>query len=158
MGGLLGEQRAQATVEMAIVVPVLLVLALITFNLMLFLAATARFDRIAPDVVLAHGVSPAGVEGQSSGAQGCEEIERQLSAAMEGYGVEVEVTCEEGSFGEGEESMLSLVGALRTYRCSFTYKPWPQGFSIAGVDLGAPFELKHERPVTVDPWKPGVIV
>lgn len=42
------EERAQATVEMAVVAPVLLVLALIVYNIMLFVAATARFDRIAP--------------------------------------------------------------------------------------------------------------
>lgn len=51
---LVGEERAQATVEMAVVVPVLLVLALIVYNIMLFVAATARFDRIAPDIVAAH--------------------------------------------------------------------------------------------------------
>ena len=51
------EEAAQATVEMVVVVPALLVLALIVFNLMRFAAATARFDRVAPDIVIAHGVS-----------------------------------------------------------------------------------------------------
>ena len=41
----LREERAQATVEMAMVTPVLLVLALIVYNIMIFAGAVARFDR-----------------------------------------------------------------------------------------------------------------
>lgn len=44
----LREERAQATVEMAVVTPVLLVLALIVYNVMIFAGAVARFDRPAP--------------------------------------------------------------------------------------------------------------
>ena len=58
--GWMGEERAQATVEMAIVAPVLIVLALVAYNAMMFASAVARFDRVAPDVVLAHAVSPVG--------------------------------------------------------------------------------------------------
>ena len=50
----LREERAQATVEMAVVTPVLLVLALIAYNVMIFAGAVARFDRVVPDIVLAH--------------------------------------------------------------------------------------------------------
>ena len=42
----LREERAQATVEMAVVTPVLLVLALIVYNVMTFASAVARFDRV----------------------------------------------------------------------------------------------------------------
>lgn len=44
----LREERAQATVEMAVVTPVLLVLALIVYNVMVFASAVARFDRPVP--------------------------------------------------------------------------------------------------------------
>lgn len=56
----LREERAQATVEMAVVTPVLLVLALIVYNVMVFAGAVARFDRVVPDIVLAHAVAPSG--------------------------------------------------------------------------------------------------
>ena len=46
----LREERAQATVEMAVVTPVLLVLALIVYNVMIFASAVARFDRVVPDI------------------------------------------------------------------------------------------------------------
>ena len=60
MSCILREKRAQATVEMAVVAPVMIILALIVYNLMQFACAVARFDRVAPDVVLAQGVSPQG--------------------------------------------------------------------------------------------------
>lgn len=158
-GRVFREIRAQATVEMAVVAPVLIVLALIVYNAMLFVSAIARFDRVAPDIVLAHGVSPAsaadGTHGTGGGAE--EVVAEQLEAAMEGYNLEIEVKRESGS-DQGGETVLSLVGALETYRCTMRYRPWPGGLSVAGVELGAPAFLVHERSVTVDPWRPGVII
>lgn len=147
------ETSAQAMVEMAVVLPTLLVLALIVYNLMLYAAAVVRFDRVAADVVMAQGVSPAGGE---EAADAVEAVEGELARAMGDYPVEVSVSCDE----EGTESaaMLSLVGALHTYRCTMRFSPWPSGLSIAGVRLGAPAVLEHERAVTVDPWRPGVVM
>lgn len=153
---LVGEERAQATVEMAVVVPVLLVLALIVYNIMLFVAATARFDRIAPDIVAAHAVSPSG-ESDGSTDDSVGVIESQIEGAMAGYDVEIEATCTEGGASSGDD-LLTLIGGLRTYRCSMRMRPWPSSLSIAGVDLGAPVALAHHRDVTVDPWRPGVVM
>ena len=146
------ERRAQASVEMAIVAPVLIVLALIAYNLMTYAAAVARFDRVAPDVVIAHAVSPEG-DGGDGVAQA---VSDRLAAAMEGCGVEVEVTCE-GEDDEGPGSLLALVAEPRTYRCVMRYRTWPGGFTIAGVRFGAPEYLEHERRVVIDPWRPGVV-
>ncbi|MBE6468666.1 MAG: hypothetical protein E7001_01555 [Coriobacteriaceae bacterium] len=150
------EDRAQATVEMAVVAPVMIVVALIVYNLMLFLAATARFDRMAPDIVIAHGVSPVGGEAASAAAAAAS-VEDELRRAMGPYPVEVEVALEDGS-GQDDGPLLSLVGSLRTYTCTMRYAPWPQGLEIAGASLGAPAQLSHIRAVTVDPWRPGVVV
>lgn len=149
------ETRAQATVEMAVVAPVLIVLALIVYNIMMFLSATARFDRVAPDIVLAHAASPAGADDREGSVVGT--VATELSEAMGSYGVEIEVTCaEEESSGVG--SIFSLVGGQRTYRCVMKYVPWPGNVVLAGVDMGAPVVLEHVREVTVDPWRPGVVM
>lgn len=147
------DESAQAVVEAAIVLPVLIVLALVAYNLMKFSNAVARFDRIAPDMVLMHGVSPAG-ENLSPGAA-AHVVEEELAAAMDDVDLEIEVTCEDVS--AGASGSLSLTGSLATFRCSMRYRPWPSGFSIAGVDLGSPVVLEYERNVVVDPWKPGVV-
>ncbi len=181
MRAMLAEDRAQATVEMAVVTPVMIVLALIVYNVMVFASASARFDRVAPDIVLAHGVS-AGGDGGAPGEAGdpTAAIKRELTGAMEGYEVSIEVEAADGDAadagkGDGEPAgeragdaapgatggaggLLSMVGALRTYRCILRYEPWPRIGSIAGVAFGAPPRLTHERLVTVDPWRPGVVM
>ena len=139
-------ERAQAMVEMAVVVPVLVVLALIVYNLGVFVAATARFDRVAPDIVLARAVSAGEGEGEPADI-----VRSALAEAMEGFDVEIEE-------GEGPAgALISLVAPLRTYRCVMRYAPWPSHFSIAGVEARVPAFLSHERAVTVDVWHSGVV-
>lgn len=152
----LHEERAQATVEMAVVTPVLLVLALIAYNVMIFAGAVARFDRVVPDIVLAHAAAPGG-EGDKSSIDASATVQAQIQNAMEGYDLQVEVSSEQGT-ASSDGGLLSLSGTFRTYTCTMHYEPWPSSLSIAGVSLGAPAVLTHERAVTVDPWRPGVVM
>ena len=95
------EEHAQATVEMAVVAPVMLVVALIVYNVMVFAAAAARFDRVAPDIVLAHGVAPTGdATGALSMAGSASNVEERLERAMDGYDVEVDVEAAEQAGGD----------------------------------------------------------
>lgn len=149
------EESAQATAEIAVVAPVLIVLALAVYNVMTFVSATARFDRVAPDIVIAHAVSPEG-DGTGSLVDASERIKGHLEKAMGNYGVEIEVTGEDGDGTRGD-GLISLDVGLRTYTCTMKFKPWPTDLTIAGVPLGAPAFLTHERAVTVDPWRPGVV-
>ena len=152
----LREERAQATVEMAMVTPVLLVLALIVYNVMIFAGAVARFDRVVPDIVLAHAAAPSG-EGDESSIDASATVQAQIQDTMEGYDLQVEVSSEQGT-AVSDGGLLSLSGTFRTYTCTMHYEPWPSSLSIAGVSLGAPAVLTHERAVTVDPWRPGVVM
>lgn len=152
----LHEERAQATVEMAVVTPVLLVLALIAYNVMIFAGAVARFDRVVPDIVLAHAAAPGG-EGDESSIDASATVQAQIQNAMEGYDLQVEVSSEQGT-ASSDGGLLSLSGTFRTYTCTMHYEPWPSSLSIAGVSLGAPAVLTHERAVTVDPWRLGVVM
>lgn len=152
----LREEHAQATVEMAVVTPVLLVLALIAYNIMIFAGAVARFDRVVPDIVLAHAAAPGG-EGDESSIDASATVQAQIQDAMEGYDLQVEVSSEQGT-ASSDGGLLSLSGTFRTYTCTMHYEPWPSSLSIAGVSLGAPAMLSHERAVTVDPWRPGVVM
>ncbi len=154
---LVGEERAQATVELAAITPVLIVLALIVYNLMLFTTAVARFDRVVTSVVHAHATPHQGSDGTEGGSAALvSAVTEELEQAMAGHAVTIEVELDEGEDEEG--AMLSLVGALQTYRCVMRYEPWPSRFSLAGIDLGAPAALTHERSVTIDPWRSGVVV
>ena len=150
------EERAQATVEMAVVTPVLLVLALIVYNVMVFASAVARFDRVVPDIVLAHAVAPEG-EGDESSIDASATVQTQILNVMEGYDLQIEVSSEQGA-ATSDGGLLSLSGTFRTYTCTMHYEPWPSSLSIAGLSLGAPAQFSHERVVTIDPWRPGVVM
>lgn len=106
----LREERAQATVEMAVVTPVLLVLALIVYNVMIFASAVARFDRVVPDIVLAHAVASEG-EGDESSADASATVQTQILNAMEGYDLQIEVSSEQGAEAS-DGGLLSLSGTL----------------------------------------------
>ena len=149
---MLREGCAQATVEMAVVAPVMIILALIVYNLMQFACAVARFDRVAPDVVLAQGVSPQGDATLGKTAA----VEFALQEAMDPYPVRVTVTNEADDVAGTE--LLSLVAAPQRCHCEMTFEPWPQNIMIAGVALGSPLQLSHERIVVIDPWRPGVVL
>lgn len=146
------ETRAQAVVEMAVVAPVLIVVAVVVYNLMTFAAAVSRFDRVAPDIVLAQAVSPA------VSADALQEVESELERAMEGYEVEVEVEEREGAEGDAGDALISLAAGRTTYVCALRYAPVPSTLGIAGVQVQVPAFLVHEREVTVDPWRSGVVV
>ena len=109
----LREERAQATVEMAVVTPVLLVLALIVYNVMVFAGAVARFDRVVPDIVLAHAVAPSG-EGDDSSIDASATVQAQIQHAMEGYDLQIEVSSEQGT-ATSDGGLLSLSGTFKTY-------------------------------------------
>ena len=119
---------------------------------MQFACAVARFDRVAPDVVLAQGVSPQG----DATLGKTETVESALQEAMGPYPVQVVVT-NEADDRAGTE-LLSLVAAPQRYHCEMTFEPWPQNIMIAGVALGSPLQLTHERTVVVDPWRPGAVL
>ena len=79
--GAWGARSGQMVVELAVLVPVVLVIALVGVNLMEFMALCARFDRACLDAVVSHGVSPAGEQSQVGAV---DEVREALSLAMGG--------------------------------------------------------------------------
>ncbi len=148
--GVVGEERAQAVVEMAVVAPVMIALALVVYNLMTFSAAVARFDRIAPDVVIAQAVSPA------AGEDAVANVKAGLEESMGGYDVEIEVSSAPTG-GGGADALVSLAAGCVTYSCTMRYVPVPSSIGIAGVQVASPARLSHTRAVVVDPWRPGIV-
>lgn len=143
----------QMTVELAVLVPVIVVVALAVVNLMSFSELCARFDRVAPDAVLAHGVSPSGA---AEGLAGAEEVSGAIRAGLGTESCEVEVRIEDAS-RQGTGAMLDLAAGTVRYVCTMRYRPWPSTVSIAGVGYKAPALLAHERAVVVDRYRAGVV-
>ncbi len=157
MSGPTLREEGQMVVELAVVAPLMIVIALIVFNLMVFLEASSRFDRVAPDAVLAMGVSPAG-DGAGS-ANVARLVKEAIEHAMAGlWGVEVSVDLEgvwDGGSADGVG--FSFAPHLTRFMCTLRYRPWPGGASIAGFDAAIPLELVHRCSVVVDRYRTGVV-
>lgn len=145
----------QMSVELAVVMPVALVVALAVFNLCRFLELCAAFDRSSYDAVVSLGVSPAG---ESGAASSVEQIQSCIKHEVGDADVcEVEVSAASEGAGGGEAS-FSLVPQLTRYDCRLVYHPWPSSLVIAGVSIGSPLALHHERSLAVDRFRPGVVM
>lgn len=148
-------QSGQMSVELAVLVPVVIVVALIVANLMEFVDACAAFDRLSLDEVIAEGVSPAG---EQSMAASVAAVEDALRAALGREGsCDVEVRAERVSPGGGEQ-LLSVAPLLTRYTCTLVFRPWPSELRLPGITYVAPLELRHERALVIDRYRPGVVV
>ncbi len=149
-------QRGQMTVELAVMVPVALVVALIVFNLCRFIEACATFDRVAVDAVVFQGVSP---PGEQSALHSAGEVQQAIEKALAMSYCEVSVQvsgAEPHRTGNGLSFPVSPL--LTTYTCTLRYKPWPGSFVMAGVVFKPPVRLTHTRKLIVDRYRPGVVV
>lgn len=142
-------------VELAVLMPAVLVVTVIVVNLMCFLEAASLFDRVVPDVVMAVAVSPAGEDVGSNQEHAVTQALEQAMGSMRG--VSVSVRAEQAWEAGGGFLGLSFAPHLTRYVCTMSYKPWPESFSIAGFDAGIPLVLKRERSFTVDRYRPGVV-
>ena len=148
-------EGGQMTVELAVMVPVTIVVALIVLNLMWFVEACAAFDQAALDAVVAHGVSPAGEQTQAAAVA---QVESALEQALGREGAcEVEVSAQAVSGGD-EPTSLAISPLLTRYTCTLIYRPWPRLLRMPGVTYEAPLALRHERELVVDRYRPGVVV
>ena len=148
-------QSGQMTVELAVLVPVVIAVALVVVNLMEFVDACAAFDRLSLDEIIAEGVSPAG---EQSVVASVAAVEAALRSALGREArCDVEVTVERVSAEEGEQ-LLSVAPLLTRYTCTMVFKPWPRELHLPGITYVAPLELRHERTLVIDRYRPGVVV
>ena len=141
--------------ELAALMPAVLVVALVSFNLARFVALCATFDRVSLDAVVSQGVAPAGTQTRLVAAS---EVRDCIEEALDAADVcSVEVSAESVRDSGGRQR-LSVSPLLTRFRCSLVFRPWPSSFSIAGFSCQAPFALRHERSLVVDRYRPGVVM
>ena len=151
----LASREGQMTVELAVITPVVIVVALVVLNLMGFVEACAAFDQVALDAVVAQGVAPSGEQSEGRAAsEVCSAIEELLG--REGR-CEVEVRAEAVGMG-ASSSGLVMSPLLTRYVCTLTYRPWPRLLRMPGVTYEAPLALRHECELVVDRFRPGVVM
>ena len=148
-------ESGQMAVELAVLMPVIVVVALVVYNLARFVGYCATFDRVSFDSVLTQGVSPAGEQSELVAREAVRDaIERSLDASD---ACEVEVVAEPAR-RVGDRASLTVSPLLTRFRCTLAFRPWPRSFAIAGVAFDMPIALRHERTLVVDRFRPGVVV
>jgi hypothetical protein len=143
-------------VELAVMVPVAIVVGLIVFNLARFCEACVAFDRIAADAVISQGVSPAG----DAGVVAVDEVSSVIESALDMRSCEVAVTAEQltGQARSGLGIGFPVSPLLTRFTCTLSYRPWPSSFVMAGVAFTPPVVLTHTRVLVVDRYRGGVVI
>ena len=150
----LRDVRGQATVELAVLMPLVLVCALAIFNLLRFVEACAVFDRVALDAVVTQGVAPAGEQSLVSSVEAVRSGLAEAFADMPSCEIEVRAS----KLSEEEGASLAVNPFLTRFVCTLRFYPWPLSFSIAGIDARIPVFLTHERSLVVDRFRSGVVI
>ena len=134
----------QATVELAVALPVVIAVAVIAVNALLFFGECAAFDRVSSQAVRAYAASPAyGQDTQRSCALVKAALDRQFS---ESY---LDVSVSAGNAGSGKVRFTSTL----------TFHPTLFGLGLKsrvfGVELPS---LRHSSALAVSVYKPGVLL
>ena len=149
-------ESGQMTVELAVLVPVVIVVGLTVFNLMQFIEACAVFDHVALDAVISQGVSPSGEQVESVAiAQVCSCIEDALGSDR--CTVNVEARDVSAALHDAQGLVFPVSPLLTDFVCTLKFRPWPSSFVIAGVAYESPIALTHTRSFVVDRFRPGVV-
>lgn len=143
----------QMAVELAVLVPVVVVAALVIVNVLRFTEACARFDRVALDAVVTQGVSPPGV---TSDLAGVGQVKGAIEEAMGEMACELVVRAEDASTTSAGATIDLAAGTTR-YVCGLGFRPWPSSAQIAGVGFELPIIAWHERSFVVDRYKAAVV-
>ena len=135
--------RGQATVEMAIAFPVVIIVAVIAINATLFFSDCATFDRAFRQSVRTFACSPAFGQGLS---QSSAQIEQALDAALDQSYLSIRVAVSSAGLGH-----VKFTGTLD---CAPHLFGRDLRSEVFGVSLP---HIRHTTSLVVDVYKPGVL-
>ena len=136
-------ESGQMTVELAVVFPVVLIIAVITVNALLFFSDCAAFDRVARDAVRVYATSPAYGQGQDQCAA---QVKSAIEAAFS------------QSYTETTVSAQAVSGGCVKYTSTLAFSPNLFGRGLAPEVFGVQLpKIEHSVSYVVDTYKPGVI-
>ena len=137
------EKSGQATVELAVVFPVVLIVAVIAVNVLTFFSYCSSFDRTFKQSVACLGSSPA--YGESIGNIKSY-VEKDLKDTLLQDYLDFNISVE------------SVSGGFYCFDGSLIMSPTLFGMGLRDEILGIPLpKLTHRQQLKIDVYKPGVI-
>ena len=145
IGKRLADERGQMMVELCVVFPVAIVIALIAVNALTFFGDCARFDRLAHNSIRVASSSPS--FSLSSADQIGEEVLAQLDDGMA-----------EGDLDINMNVSVTAENYMR-YEMELVYHPTLFGLSMRSEIFGVSLpSLSHKIEYTVDPYRAGAFL
>lgn len=133
----------QMTIELAIAMPVLIIVAVIAVNVLTFFGQCAVFDRVAHEAVRVHAASPAYGQGVD---QSCSLIKQDIESVLDASNVTVDVTHGMAGFD------------FDCFTATLEFNPTLFGLGLRSEVFGVSMPvLTHSTSYVVDVYKPGVI-
>lgn len=137
-------EAGQATIELVVMLPVLLAVAFIVMNAMLFLSECASFDRMVPQAVRVQAASPS--YGQDA-QQAKNLVESQLKEEFNKENLSVSV------------AVRTVSGGMLRFDATLEFAPTLFGLGMRSEFFGVSLpKLSHTASLTVDRYKPGVVI
>lgn len=137
-------ERGQMTVEMAVAFPILMIVAVIAVNALVFVSECASFDRAFSEAVRVHASARA--YGQSE-AGAIEEVRSDLERSFSEDNLAVDVRAENAGAG------------CRKFTATLQYAPTLFGLGLRDSVFGVALpHVSHSASYVIDPYKPGVFL
>ncbi len=137
------DEKGQMTMGLMAALPAMIIMVAIAVNALTFFSECAKFDRVARNAVRVCATSPAYGQGLS---QSIAAIDTMIEGQM-GEGVECEVTASGGGTG------------FTTFTATMSYAPHLFGLGLRDEVFGVALpRLRHETGLTVDSYKPGMLL
>ena len=126
-------KSGQATVELAVIIPIVLVVAIIVWQVMEYLVLCARFDRVTEDIIRVYAIeSPTARSSSSLCTDLASRIEEMMDTSAH---IRVRVAIDV----DAANSIYDLLPTTVTYVCRLEFSPWPgtgRTIDIAGTSTG----------------------
>lgn len=139
-----GYEQGQMTIELALVFPVVIVVAVVAVNAVLFFSECAAFDNEFREMVRIHASSPAY-------GQGIEQSKAQVETSLQ--------KLFDHTFEKSRVSLEATKGNHLRFSAVFSF--WPTLFglglktSVFGLSMPP---LNHKVAMVVDCYKPGILI
>lgn len=142
---LIEDASGQMTVELAVIFPVLIIVAVIAINALQFFGICASFDRASHQAIRVYATAPA--YGWDS-SRCCAQIEQSLKDAFaENEGTTITVSTQAVGVG------------LQEFTSKIDYLPSIFGMSIQGEIFGVMLpRLTHTTRFVVENYRPGIVI
>ena len=152
----MNDERGQMAVELAALIPVILVIAAVSFNALIYMGECARFDRVAAEAVRVYGASPG--YGQYSASACNANIKAFIEDSFgDREGLDFSVISVDIGAISGHELrsstglVFSIIPSNRKYSCTMSYTPIMFRSGVFGASFG---QVEHVCEFVVDPYKP----